>query len=76
MYEWRDSQATPERPEPPSEFMVDHWRRELIMQDEVVLLTHGTRMVVQIDARARHLADVPSDHIPTTGNNYMKSISD
>ena len=72
MYEWWDSQATPERPDPPSEFMVDYWRQELIMQDEVVLLMQGTRMVVQIDAWARHLPDVPSDHILTTATNYMK----
>ena len=72
MCEWWDSQATPGRPEPPSEFTVDYWRQELIMQDEVVLLMQGSRMVVQIDAWAMHLADVPSDHILTTANKYMK----
>ena len=72
MYEWWEAQASPERPEPPTEFMVDYWRQELIMQDEVVLLMQGSRMVVQIDAWARHLPDVPSDHILTTATNYMK----
>ena len=74
MYEWWDSQASAERPDPPSEFMVDYWRQELIMQDEVALAMQGTRMVVMIDAWARHLPDVPSDHILTTATNYLKGI--
>ena len=76
MYEWWDSQASPERPDPPSEFMVDYWRQELTMQDEVVLLMKGSRMVVQIDAWARHLPGVSSDHILTTATNYVKGINE
>ena len=76
MYECWASQASPERPDPPSEFMVDYWRQELITQDEVVLLMQGTRMVVQIDAWARHLPDAPSDHILTTATKYMKGINE
>ena len=72
MYEWWGSQATPERPEPPSEFMVDYWRQEIVMQDEVAVPMQGNRMVVQIDAWARHLPVVQGDHIFTTANNYMK----
>ena len=72
MFSWWESQAGPERPDPPSEFMVDYWRGELVMQDEVVAKVNGEKFIFVENAWARHLPDIPMDHIKESATSYVK----
>ena len=54
--------------------MVDYWRQELIMQDEVVCRMDGNRFIIIEEAWARHLADAPHDHIVKEALNFQKNL--